>query len=108
MIANLLILNFSKTEFLFIGLKRQLSKKRLLSHYNPLRSQPWLFLMNILTAYRVHAPTNVWRRSKCEKGKRDTGKRGTILQGWKHRANKKRMENARLENAERRSMESYT
>ena len=44
MTANLLTLNSSKTEFLLIGLKQQLSKIHNSSHYNPLCSQPWFYL----------------------------------------------------------------
>ena len=41
MTANLLTLNSSKTEFLLIGLKKQLDK----IHNSSLNSQPWLHLL---------------------------------------------------------------
>jgi len=44
--ANTLTLNSSKTEFLFIGLKKQVPKihdSLVLSHYNPLSLEPQLY-----------------------------------------------------------------
>ena len=47
MTANLLTLNSSKTEFLLIGFKQQLSKIHN-SSLTALCSQPWLYLYNII------------------------------------------------------------